>query len=79
MERILVIYGFDGQFHAFRNRCPHMGRRLEPIVGSVAVQCCSLSRSTFDYAGNVMSGPAKESLRKHCVETKKCKVIIWLE
>ncbi len=79
VERILVIYGFDGQFHAFRNRCPHMGRRLEPIAGSAAVQCCSLSRSTFDYAGNVMSGPAKESLRKHCVETKKCKVIIWLE
>jgi len=78
-ERILVVYGIDGQFHAFKNRCPHMGRRLDPVVGATAVRCCSLSRSTFAYTGNVMSGPAKESLRRLRVETKKCKVVIWLE
>jgi len=78
-ERILVIYGIDGQFHAFRNRCSYWGRRLDPVAGDAAVRCCSLFRSTFDYAGNVMSGPAKESLRKYRVEIRKCKVIIWSE
>ncbi len=78
-ERILVVYGIDGQFHAFKNRCPHMGRRLDPVAGGAAVRCCSLSRSTFDYTGNVMSGPAKEPLRRFRVETKKCKVVIWLK
>lgn len=77
-ERILVIYGIDGHFYAFKNRCTHMGRRLDPVAGTATVRCCSLSRSTFDYTGNVMSGPAKESLRKFRVETNKCKFIIWL-
>ena len=78
-ERILVVYGIDGQFHAFKNRCPHMGRRLDPVVGSAAVRCCSLFISTFDYTGNVMSGPAKESLKRFRVETQKCKVVISLK
>jgi nitrite reductase/ring-hydroxylating ferredoxin subunit len=78
-EKILVVYGIDGQIHAFRNRCSYWGRRLDPVAGGAAVQCCSLFRSTFDYAGNVMSGPAKESLRQYRVETKKCKMIVLLD
>lgn len=77
--RLLVTYGIDGQFHAFRNTCPHMGRRLDPVAGTARVRCCSLSGSTFDYTGNVMSGPAKEVLKTFRVETNKCKVIIWLD
>jgi hypothetical protein len=29
-ERILLIRGADGEFHAFRNRCYSRGRRLDP-------------------------------------------------
>jgi nitrite reductase/ring-hydroxylating ferredoxin subunit len=78
-ERILIIYGTDGQFHAFRNKCPHMGRRLDPVAGTATVCCCCLFRSTFDYAGTIMSGTGKESLKTYRVETKKCKVIIGLD
>ena len=31
--RVLVIRGDDGKFHAFHNRCTHMGhRRLDPVL-----------------------------------------------
>jgi len=43
--KVLVVYGIDGQYHAFRNRCTFMGRRLDPIAGTATVCCCSLSRS----------------------------------
>jgi nitrite reductase/ring-hydroxylating ferredoxin subunit len=78
-DRILVVYGIDGQFHAFRNRCPHRGGRLDPVPGRAAVRSCGLSRSTFDYAGNIMSGPAKDALKTYKVKTNKCRVIIRLD
>jgi hypothetical protein len=75
-ERILVIYGIDGQYHAFRDRVSYWGGRLDPVPGTAKVRCYGLRTSTFDYAGNVMSGPAKEPLQSFRVETKKCKMII---
>jgi nitrite reductase/ring-hydroxylating ferredoxin subunit len=77
-ERILVIYGIDGQFHALRNRCSHCGRQLDPILNASAVHCCSLTRSNFDYAGNVISGSAKQSLVTFRVATNKCIIVVWL-
>jgi nitrite reductase/ring-hydroxylating ferredoxin subunit len=75
----MLLHGLDGQYHAFRNRCPHKGRRLDPVDKTAKVQCCCLSRSTFDYSGNVMSGPCKTSLRKYRVRTNKCKIVIGLD
>jgi len=77
-ERILVIFGIDGQFHVFRNRCSYDGRRLDPVPGTTTVRCCALSQSTFDYTGKAISGPAKESLRTYKIKSKKCKIIIQL-
>ena len=57
-ERVLVVHGDDG-FHAFRNRCTHAGRRLDPVPGHGCVQCCSIGKSTFDWEGQVLSGSAK--------------------
>ena len=61
-ERILLLHGADGQFYAFANKCTHMGRRLDPLPGQDAIQCCSVSKSTFTYAGELVSGAAKNSL-----------------
>lgn len=61
-DRILVIRGDDGNYHAFRNRCQHMGRRLDPVPGTPTVQCCSLHKTTYAYDGQVLSGPAKEAV-----------------
>jgi len=77
-ERVLVIYGMDGQYHAFRNSCTYTGRRIDPVAGTRTLRCCSLFASTFDYSGNVISGSAKP-LKVFRVRTKQCKVIVWLD
>ena len=79
LDRILVVHGSDGSYHAFRNRCTHMGRRLDPVEGESMLRCCSVSKSTFDYAGNLISGPAKDALQTLPVENRKCKVVIRLD
>lgn len=76
-QRILLVYGHDGQFHAFENKCTHMGRRIDPIEGSQNIQCCSISCSTFDYMGKSLSGPARTPLKKFRVETKDRRIIIF--
>jgi len=58
-HRILVVHGDDGRYHAFKNRCMHMGRRLDPVPGSHTVQCCSVGKATYDYEGNLVSGSAQ--------------------
>lgn len=67
-ERLLVIHGNDGRYHALRNRCGHMGRRLDPLPEGESVQCCSLGRTTCDYDGRVLRGPAKKPLISYPVE-----------
>jgi nitrite reductase/ring-hydroxylating ferredoxin subunit len=61
-DRILVIHGDDGNYHAFRNRCQHMGRRLDPVPGTPTVQCCSINKTTYAYDGQVLHGPAKKAV-----------------
>ena len=62
-KRVLVVHGQDGAFHAFPNRCTHIGhRRLDPLPGQNAVRCCSVNKSTFDYQGEVVSGPTLSRL-----------------
>lgn len=74
--RILVVYGMDGEFHVFRNRCSSCGGRLDPFPGSSTISCCGLCGSIFDYSGNMMSGVGKEMLKTYPVKTKKCQVVI---
>ena len=78
-ERVLVVRGDDDDYHAFRNRCRHMGRRLDPVPGTGTVQCCSISKSTYDYEGTVLSGPAGEALDVHRIETGNGTLLITLQ
>lgn len=55
-RRVLIVHGEDGEFYAFPNHCTHMGRRMDPMPGDPLIQCCSLGKSTFDYAGKVVYG-----------------------
>jgi hypothetical protein len=75
-ERVFLIYGMDGQYHAFRNTYPPLGMRLDPVEGRAKIRCCGLFETIFDYSGNVMSGLGKESLKKYRVEMRKCKLVI---
>jgi len=75
-ERVLVIHGQDGSFHAYKNKCTHGGRRIDPLGQTENLRCCSVSKSTFDYDGQVISGPAKGPLTSFNLETKDGKVLI---
>jgi Rieske Fe-S protein len=41
-----------------------MGRRIDPVSGSSDVRCCSVMGSVFNAKGEIISGPAKENLKK---------------
>jgi nitrite reductase/ring-hydroxylating ferredoxin subunit len=75
---ILLFHGDDGKFYAVTNQCTHMGRRLDPVAHTETIQCCSISKSTYDYTGKVISGAAKDPLKMLPVEIKEDKLIIWL-
>ena len=62
-QRVLVIADDNGEYHAFQNRCTHLGhRRLDPVPGTATVQCCSVNKSTYDYRGKVVFGPAPSNI-----------------
>ena len=62
-ERILVVYGEDEKLRVFRNRCTHVGhRRLDPVPGTATVQCCSVNKSTYDFEGTKVYGPAPDPI-----------------
>ncbi len=77
-DRVLVIHGDDGAYHAFSNRCKHMGRRLDPVPGDRTVQCCSVGKTTYAYDGSVLSGPAKEAARTLAVEVSNGGLVVVL-
>lgn len=75
--RVLVVYGEDGQYRAFQNRCTHMGhRRLDPVPGTSTVQCCSVNKSTYDSDGNKIFGPAPHPVTRYPVEKDQEKLIV---
>lgn len=61
-DPVLVFLGENDNFYAFKNACTHGGRKIDPITGTMTIECCSMSGSKFDYEGNVLSGPAQAPL-----------------
>jgi Rieske Fe-S protein len=47
-----------------------MGRRIDPLADRNAVECCSVSKSTYSYAGDPLSGPASKVLRTYRVKVE---------
>lgn len=78
-EKVLVIRRDDGKYFAFRNCCTHGGRRLDPVPTKQQVQCCSMGKSTFDYGGKKVSGPAKGDLDTYTVTIENSKLSITLK
>ena len=77
-KKILVVHGVDGKFYAFLNKCTHMGRRIDPLPGKEMIECCSISKSTFTYSGDCVSGAARDSLPVFQVVLKDDKLVIKL-
>jgi nitrite reductase/ring-hydroxylating ferredoxin subunit len=76
--RVLLIHGDDGQYHAFANRCTHMGRRIDTIAGSNTIECCSVSKSTFSYDGQPVGGAAKKPITPFSVTVEGDRLTITL-
>jgi len=78
--RLLVFHGSDGACHAITNKCSHIGgRRIDPVPDTETMLCCSVSGSTYDYNGQVVSGPAKKALKTFEVATMDGKLVVSLK
>lgn len=77
-ERVLLLHGVDGCHYAFRNRCGHGGRRLDGDPNEPILRCCSMGRTTYDYTGKILDGPAKNPVTLCRVESEAGKLIIHL-
>jgi len=78
--RVLVIRGDDGKFHAFHNRCTHIGhRRLDPVAGTGTVQCCSVGKSTYTYDGKKVYGPPTGSIKTFKVEAEDDRLVVYVQ
>lgn len=78
-DPILVVLGEDGNYYAFKNSCTHAGRMIDPITGTMTLECSSIvckNRSTFDYQGQVRSGLAEAPLTSYPLSMKGSQLII---
>jgi cytochrome b6-f complex iron-sulfur subunit len=75
-QPVLIVRGNEGGFHAFANRCTHMGRKLDPVPGEPVLRCCSVSHSTFDYHGQKLTGPAKGPVTVYHSEVQEGGLVI---
>ena len=73
---ILVVKSQNGDYLAFTNCCTHLGRRIDPVAGEDKLRCCSIGHSQFDHDGSVLSGGAKDPLKKHEVALGEDSVLI---
>ncbi len=76
--RILVVRDEQGLWRAYRNRCRHGGRRLDPVPGTDSVQCCSVSKGTYDLEGNLVAGPGRGPLTVYPVENEGDRLLVDL-
>jgi nitrite reductase/ring-hydroxylating ferredoxin subunit len=77
--RVLVMRGDDGKFHAFHNRCTHVGhRRLDPVPGTGTVQCCNVGKSTYTYDGKKIYGPPTGPIKTFKVEVAGDRLVVFL-
>ncbi len=67
-DPVLLVHGDDATYRAFKNRCTHGKRALDPVPGTNTVQCCSVGTSTFSYDGSLVEGPAKGPLTVYRVD-----------
>ena len=78
-ERILVVLGEDEKYHAFQNRCTHLGhRRLDHVPGTNTVQCCSMNKSTYDLDGKNIFGPAPKPITTFPIHTDEDKLVVTI-
>jgi cytochrome b6-f complex iron-sulfur subunit len=64
-DHVLVVHSGKDQYYAYKNRCTHFGRKIDPIPSQKKLKCCSINHSQFNMDGEVLSGPAKGNLVRY--------------
>lgn len=75
-EPLLIVHTADDKYLSFTNRCTHAKRKIDLVAGEAKLRCCSVNHSKFDYDGKPLSGPAKESLKRHQVELNQGNLVL---
>ena len=78
-----IVVRHNGQFHAFRNRCPHWSTPLDddgptPFDPATGEWVCQTHGARFESStGRCVSGPCRgESLTKFAVEIEDDRVVV---
>jgi len=76
---VLVVFTEASEYKSFHNRCTHMGhRRLDYVPGTDTVQCCSINKSTYTFAGKKIHGPNRKPVETFAVEKQGDSLIVRL-
>jgi len=51
---------------------------IDPVAGTMTLESCSVSGTTYDYQGNVISGPAEGKLTGYPLEMEANRLLIRL-
>jgi nitrite reductase/ring-hydroxylating ferredoxin subunit len=72
---LLIVHTTDA-YTVFLNKCPHNQKKVDLENGEL--KCTCISASTFDLAGEPLSGPAKKELTTYMVEVDGSQLIVSL-
>lgn len=65
----IALFNVDGAYHAIGNRCTHAGGSLGNGTLTADTVTCPLHGARFDVtSGEVLGGPAHESVDRYAVE-----------
>jgi Rieske Fe-S protein len=65
-RKLIVVRPGQADYRAFANVCTHKGKELNYVHSKGLLACCGRG-SHFDLTGNVIHGPAEESLPSYRV------------
>ena len=76
---VLIFHDEGNRFLAFADRCSHIGhRKLDFHPETREIRCCSVFHSTYDYKGNRLKGPARDSLKRYDVKYIDGSLIVYV-
>jgi Rieske Fe-S protein len=65
-RKVIIVRPGEADYRGFANACTHNGKELNYLHAEGLLACCGRS-SRFDLAGNVIKGPAEDSLLSYRV------------
>lgn len=65
--KVIILRQTEDEFLVFSDRCTHGGRELEYLHDQEKLTCVSFGSSKFDLKGEVLSGPAKDPLKRFTI------------